>query len=309
MKRAITLCLILLAMAFADKTLHGQNPPQAALIEKAYQDSSVTLLYEFFDNWSAEISSNEDNAPNQWVAEAHKVFKAFYQPLQLDKIGCGEFESRFSYKDLPYFIVQNTLYRISVTDTLPFKPDELEAFYTNRINQTYSDDSIRKKWIEYLQREISYGRMFLVLDDKDIWPTWQKMAISAVDSSIEFRPQVSFPDKKIVYLTYEYEQLLNKFLGNTHVELGENGIMQPAYSKDESRQREQFLMKAAKIFYGHWGGYWQYETYPEATSIIFDTRMQRAVVNFRFIYEGGVVYMEKKDGEWTVVSGELTWIE
>ena len=287
--------------------LHAQNPSQAALIEKAYQDSSVTLLYEFFDNWSAEISSNENNAPNKWVAEAHKVFKAFYQPLQLDKIGCGEFESRFSYKDLPYFIVQNSLYRISVTDTLPFKPDELEAFYTNRINQTYSDDSIRKKWIEYLQREISYGRMFLVLDDKDI--TWQKMAISAVDSSIEFRPQVSFPGKKIVYLTDDYVQLLNKFLGNTYVKLGENGIMQPAYSKDESHQRMLFLMKAAKIFYGHWGGYWQYETYPEATSIIFDTRMQRAVINFRFIYEGGVVYMEKKDGEWTVVSGELTWIE
>ena len=309
MKRAITLCLMLLAMASAGKTVHAQNLSQAALIEKAYQDSSVTLLYEFFDNWSAEISSNENNAPNKWVAEAHKVFKAFYQPLQLDKIGCGEFESRFSYKDLPYFIVQNSLYRISVTDTLPFKPDELEAFYTNRINQTYSNDSIRKEWIEYLQREISYGRMFLVLDDKDIWPTWQKMAITAVDSSIEFRPQVSFPDKKIVYLTYEYEQLLNKFLGNTHVELGENGIMQPAYTKDESHQRMLFLTKAAKIYYGHWGGYWQYETYPEATSIIFDTRMQRAVINFRFIYEGGVVYMEKKDGEWTVVSGELTWIE
>ena len=289
--------------------LHAQNPSQAALIEKAYQDSSVTLLYEFFDNWSAETSSNENYAPNKWVAEAHKVFKAFYQPLQLDKIGCGEYDSRFSYQDYPYFIVQNTLYRISVTDTLPFKPDELEAFYTNRINQTYSDDSIRKKWIEYLQREISYGRMFLVLDDKDIWPTWQKMAISAVDSSIEFRPQVSFPGKKIVYLTYDYVQLLNKFLGNTHVELGENDIMQPAYAKDESRQRMLFLTKAAKIYYGHWGGYWQYETYPEATSIIFDTRMQRAVVNFRFIYEGGVVYMEKKDGEWTIFSGELTWIE
>ena len=309
MKRAITLCLMLLAMASASKILHAQNPSQAALLEKAYQDSSVAQLYEFFDNWSAEISSNENNAPNQWVAEAHKVFKAFYQPLQLDKIGCGGYDSRFSYQDLPYFIVQNSLYRISVTDTLPFKPNELEAFYTNRINQSYSNDSIRKKWIEYLQREISFGCMFLVLDDKDIWPTWQKMAISSVDSSIEFRPPVSFPDKKIVYLTDDYEQLLNKFLGNTHVKLGENGIMQPAYSKDESRQRMQFLMKAAKIFYGHWGGYWQYETYPEATSIIFDTRMQRAVVNFRFIYEGGVVYLEKKDGEWTIFSAELTWIE
>ena len=288
--------------------LHGQNPSQAALIEKAYQDSSVTLLYEFFDNWSAETSSNEDNAPNQWVAEAHKVFKAFYQPLQLDKIGCGEFESRISYQDFPYFIVQNSLYRISVTDTLPFKPDEFEAYFTNRINQTYSDDSTRDKWIKYFQNGKGFGNI-LWLNGTPGNPDWRKLNISAVDSSIEFRPPVSFPSKKIVYLTYDYVQLLNKYLGNTHVELGENGIMQPAYSKDESRQRMLFLSKAAKIFYGHWGGYWQYETYPEANSIIFDTRMQRAVVNFRFIYEGGVVYLEKKDGEWTVVSGELTWME
>ena len=289
--------------------LHAQSPAQAALLEKAYQDSSVTQLYEFFDNWSAEISSNEMGAPNKWVAEAHKVFKAFYQPLQLDKIGCGENESRISYQDYPYFIVQNTLYMISVTDTLPFKPDEFESYFTNRINQTYSNDSVRNKWIEYLQRGRKSFDYIISLNGIPNIPAWQKIDISAVDSSIEFRPPVSFPDKKIVYLTYEYVQLLNKFLGNTHVELGEHGIMQPAYAKDESRQRMQFLMKAAKIFYGHWGGYWQYETYPEVSSIIFDTRMQRAVVNFQFVYEGGVVYMEKKDGEWTVVSGELTWIE
>ena len=288
--------------------LRAQNPSQAALLEQAYQDSSVTQLYKFFDNWSAEISSNENNAPNQWVAEAHKVFKAFYQPLQLDKIGCGGFESRFSYQDLPYFIVQNTLYEISVTDTLPFKPDEFEAYFTNRINQTYSDDSIRKKWIEYLHDEKSFGNILWLDGIFDI-PNWEKLAISAVDSSIEFRPQVSFPDKKIVYLTYDYVQLLNNFLGNTYINLEENNIMQPAYSKDESHRRMQFLSKAAKIYYGHWGGYWQYETYPEAYSIIFDTRMQRAVVNFRFIYEGGVVYMEKKDGKWTIFSGELTWME
>ena len=288
--------------------LHAQNPSQAALIEKAYQDSSVTLLYEFFDNWSAETSSNENYAPNKWVAEAHKVFKAFYQPLQLDKIGCGEYESRFSYQELPYFIVQNSLYRISVTDTLPFKPDEFEAYFTNRINQTYSDDSIRKKWIKYFQNEKGFGNI-LWLNGFPNNPAWRELDITAVDSSIEFRPQVSFPGKKIVYLTYDYIQLLNKFLGNTHVELGENGIMQPAYTKDESRQRMLFLTKAARIFYGHWGGYWQYETYPRANTIIFDTRMQRAVVNFRVIYEGGMVYLEKKDGEWTVVYGELVWME
>ena len=85
--------------------------------------------------------------------------------------------------------------------------------------------------------------------------------------------------------------------------------MQVAYSKGESRKRMNFISNAVRIFYGHWGGYWQYETYPQARSIVFDSQMQRAVVSFRFVYEGGEVIMEKQNGEWTIVSGKLTWKE
>ena len=67
MKRTITLCLMLLAMASASKTLHAQNPSQAALLEKAYQDSSVAQLYEFFDNWSAKHPPTKTMPPtNGW---------------------------------------------------------------------------------------------------------------------------------------------------------------------------------------------------------------------------------------------------
>lgn len=255
------------------------------------------------------MSSNESEAANKWVAEAHKVFAAFYQPLQLDKIGCGSNEFAVSYQNNPYFIVQNKLYDISVADTLPFKPEEMEAYYTDRIREMFPDDSTRQKEIDYLQREIRYGRMSLVFQKEIAWHTWELIPISDVDSKIEFRPKVSFPGKKIVYLTDGYEKLLNDFLGDQLVDLGTESIMQVAYAKDESRQRMEFLMKAAKIFYGHWGGYWQYETYPNANSIIFDHEMQRAIVYFRFVYEGGEVYLEKQNGEWTVVSGKLTWIE
>ena len=85
--------------------------------------------------------------------------------------------------------------------------------------------------------------------------------------------------------------------------------MQVAYSKGESRKRMDFISNAVRLFYGHWGGYWQYETYPQATSIVFDSQMQRAVVFFRFVYEGGEVTLEKQNGEWTIVSGKLTWKE
>ena len=283
---------------------------EATLLEEAYQKQDKTKLYDFFNHWAEDVSSNEsDTTPNKWlnerVAEAHKVFAAFYQPLQLEKIGCRPLQ----YQKYPYFIVQNSLYKISVADTLPFKPDELEAYYTDRIRETYPDDSTRKKTLDYLQREINLGRMSLVFNDDRFYEPWGKIKTTEIVRNIIFRPQVSFPNKRIVYLTDEYMKMLDDFLGDQHVDLGTENIMQVAYAKDESRQRMEFLMKAAKIFYGHWGGYWQYETYPKASSIIFDREMQRAIVFFRCVYEGGEVYLEKKDGEWTIYSGRLTWME
>ena len=115
--------------------------------------------------------------------------------------------------------------------------------------------------------------------------------------------------KKVVYLTKKYKQILDAFLGDDHVDLGENNIMQPAFSKGDSRAKQQFIDHAAHIYYGHWGGYWQYETYPEAEQIIFNPEMNRAVVLFRFVYEGGQVILEKQNGEWTVVDTRFIWIE
>ena len=291
--------------------LYGQNQTQATLLEKAYQDSSEVLLHEFFDNWFNEVSSNESEAPNKWVAEAHKVFKTFYQPLQLDKIGCGGNEFQVSYQDYPYFIVQDTLYSIFVADAIPITDDELKTYYENRINQMYADADKRKKEQETLLRIIELGNLDADFSSNYYYlsHSWSKIPMTKMDSNITFRPQVSFPNKKIVYLTKDYKLLLNEFLGDKHVDLGTKSIMQTAYAKDESRQRMEFIEKAVLIFYGHWGSYWQYVTYPEAYSIIFDSSMQRAVVNFRFVYEGGEVYLEKKNGEWVVVSGKLTWIE
>ena len=282
---------------------------EAALLEEAYQKQSKEQLYEFFDHWSEDISSNESKTSNRWVAEAHKIFAAFYQPLQLERIGCGGNEHGVSYQEYPYFIVQSKLSRIYKADTLPFKPDEMEAYYTDRINKTYPDDSTRKSWINYLKRELEIGRMSLSFDEGWLFNTWEKIPTEVMDANIDFQPSVSFPGKKVVYLTDDYKKLLDNFLDNQHVDLGTGSIMQTAYAKDESRKRMDFIQQAAQIFYGHWGGYWQYETYPEAYRIIIDANMQRAIVYFRFVYEGGEVFLEKQNGEWTVVSGRLTWIE
>lgn len=37
--------------------------------------------------------------------------------------------------------------------------------------------------------------------------------------------------------------------------------------------------------------------------------MNRAVVLFQYVYEGGEAVLEKQNGEWKVVDFQFTWIE
>lgn len=253
MKKALLLPILLFATTLSAT---AQSEAQAKLLTEAYKQHSTKMLFEFFDQWAEEVQSNENEAPDPYVAEAHKVFSAFYQPLD----DAGSEWGKDLYKKEPYFIVQGSLWEIKQAKEIP---DSYKEFST----------------------------------------------LTTLDSAVEFRPPVHFEGKKIVYLTKGYTELLNAFLGNVHTELGEQNIMQPAFPIEESEKRHKFFTQAALIFYGHWGGYWQYETYPKANIIIFNQNMDRAKVLFRFIYEGGETILEKQNGEWIVVESRFTWIE
>ena len=228
MRNKVCLLCVLLLLCTA---IQGQNQSQSTLLRKAYKQNSTSLLYQFFDNWSNAVSSNENEAKNKWVAEAHKVYAAFYQPLQLERIGCRS-EYKDLYKNCPYFIVQSTLNAIYVAEAIPVGPDEREAYFTNRINQMYSEDSIRKKYLGYLRKDKNSLEIEDLYPDFDFeWEgiSWTKVPTTKVGSKISFRPPVNFPDKKIVYLTNKYKRLLNGFLRNKHVGFAKKSIMQVAY--------------------------------------------------------------------------------
>ena len=296
MRKKLTFFILFLATIFI---VSAQSESQAKLLKKAYKLHSTKMLYEFFDNWSEEVKSNEDEAQNPYVAEAHKVFAAFYQPMRTEERG----ERLTMYDDKPYFIVQGSLWKISEAEVIPYKPEEIDSFMVASILQKFPDDTVEQKvWMGFRNNyKPDYSGY--------AYPSFCKVTTTTIDSAIVFRPPVQFTGKKVVYLTKGYEKLLNSFLGNKHVALGEDDIMQPAYSKGNSRSKHKFINNAALIFYGHWGGYWQYETYPKANQIIFNPEMNRAVVLFRFVYEGGEAILEKQNGEWKVVDFRFTWME
>ncbi|MBS1915535.1 MAG: hypothetical protein JST87_04610 [Bacteroidetes bacterium] len=129
------------------------------------------------------------------------------------------------------------------------------------------------------------------------------------DSLNDFRPELSFLNIKCVILNKYYDGLLNRFLGDQHYKLGTVSIMSPARSKGESENRMKFLENCIKIWYGHWGGYWQLHSYPYAGRVTFDKDFQNAVVDYQMIYEGGYAYFKKISDKWTLIKAERTWIE
>ena len=300
--RHFTFSLIILLM-LATLTVSCQSDPQAQLLKEAYKTKSTKLLYTFFDNWSEEVKSNEGEAQNPYVAEAHKVFAAFYQPQQ---IIARDIDCHVLYDEKPYFIVQGSLWKILQAETILYLQEEIDSLMIVRIRRMYPDDTDEQQdWIKYVRD----NHPKLCYESSDAIRQFELIATTTLDSAIEFRPPVHFEGKKVVYLTKKYEKLLNSFLGNRHIALGEDNIMQPAKSKGESLSKHRFFNQAALIFYGHWGGYWQFETYPKANQIIFNPEMNRAVVMFRYVYEGGEAVLEKRNGEWKVVDARFTWME
>ena len=85
--------------------------------------------------------------------------------------------------------------------------------------------------------------------------------------------------------------------------------MNIARSTGKSENRKKFLENYIKIWYGHWGGYWQLYSYPTASSIIFDKDMKYARIYFRMVYEGGEAILKNENNKWILISAKRTWIE
>lgn len=99
-------CLITILLIAICLLAAGQNEQQASLLREAYNDQSSELLIEFFNNWADELSSNEDEATNRYVAEAHRIFTDFYHSIKWPK------------RKEPFIIVQDHLEKLSLTDKI-----------------------------------------------------------------------------------------------------------------------------------------------------------------------------------------------
>ena len=116
------LLLVLCLLFLAGTPLAGlaQSESQRDLLERAYDTKSYVLLEQFFDNWQKEYTDNEAEAPDKWVAEAHKVFAAMLRPDISSEIGIEVLG--------PVLVVQSTLDKIGYVNkkSMAFQKGDLD---------------------------------------------------------------------------------------------------------------------------------------------------------------------------------------
>ena len=121
-----------------------------------------------------------------------------------------------------------------------------------------------------------------------------------------FRPNLK-GDTPALFLTDTYQRVLESFLGSEELPVGHGGLMNPSVAKGESEKRQKYLNSQLKIYHGHWGG-WRYVTDPTVTSIVFNKSLNKAIVRFSLVYEGGHAIYRFKKGKWILQESRLTWI-
>lgn len=300
MKTILTISILFLATLL-------QSQSNAHLLKKAYKRRSTESLKQFFLNWNKEIqpiTELEFSKLNDTIKQAYSVFTGFYKPQSIDSLGGSEWGNDI-YKNVDFLIVQNFI-KIYFTDKIYYSEQEVDDYVVDYINQNIKADSTRQKLLKRKDGKLSefvlenFGpNRSIFFDRKD----------SLTDSIVNFRPQINCNGKLPLYLNSNYSDILNAFLGKKHLPIGAGGIMNPARSTGQSEKRKEFLENYIKIWHGHWGGYWQLYSYPNAYSITFDKEMKYARVDYRMVYEGGEALLKNYKGNWVLISAKRTWIE
>ena len=272
-------------------------------MDRAYWEKSVETLQQFFENWANEIPQNEAEVTNDTVAEAYRVFKAFYQPMQLELLTDSVYgEDTTLFMNKPFYIVQGTLWEVRVADGIPYTRAERDSFLVTRAREY----KLEHPWID-LEEVIRDTFEYRPRYEYPSFPPFEYVPSRRIDSAIRFCPNVHFEGKKVVYLTPEYRVLLDRFMEKPGNSRDPNKLreLMPGY---ESGIRSDFLSWMA-LARRHNMESWDYQTGPCVYGIILDSQFQRAVVLYYYRFAGYQATLLKEQGEWRVAKVVSTWIE
>jgi len=149
-------------------------------LEKAYYLKSGDLLEQFFAEWTAAIPpTNESELENlsDTLRAIHAIFKIFYSPFDLSKVGGSEWGSGF-YHGSRYVVVQTSmLFRADSVADIDTVKEFFPAVSFSEAGVVYLTDEYRDCLTDFLQADSTWeGRQkrmeFLNLKTKVVPGHW-----------------------------------------------------------------------------------------------------------------------------------------
>ncbi|MCL2328226.1 MAG: hypothetical protein FWC39_06890 [Bacteroidetes bacterium] len=308
LKPLTTLIILLLSIHYT----YSQS--QAELLEKAYKENSTELLKEFFCTWHQEVPPFTDAELLEWndtlfkkfimrtILPAHKAFIAFYQPQNLAKIDGSKYGENDTIINILNCWRNNNEFLILdayITPLLATLPDT-----------TLSEQEIKEYLTKETNREWHLSDTIEVVEDEK-WGIFRTIYIDK--SGIEFQPAIRFDNKTLLFYSYEYEKIINYFLGLLPEFSGWYDFPVPIRSQQCIEKRKDFLENYVKMYPGNFGNWLLRYSSPIAPAITFDKNMQYAVIDFHMYCEGydrrigGIAFLKNENGEWKFISAELIY--
>lgn len=267
--KLLSYALCLLFLAGTPLAGSSQVPAQQDLLERAYDTKSYVLLEQFFDNWQKEYVDNEAEAPDKWVAEAHKVFATMLRPDISSKIGIEVLG--------PVLVVQSTL------DIIGYVNKKSMAFQKGDLDKT----------------------VYVTVDSAiDFRPKYQIEGLTTVYLTEGYKTIVNdylttFMPPPLEIETFDDWELVEKD-GIVTI----TGNEKEPYDLEEAKLQEElerifFLRDYAGSILCHYFLASVITPFFSIDKIIFDRSFQYAVVEYHQCKRGGTIVLKKVKNKWT----------
>ncbi len=127
--------ILILILAISFSTCFGQV--ELKNLEKAFKNKSQNQFSQFLEQWQSESNPiTSSDILSNLHKEVYQIFKDFYNPFNLQRIGTGEWGEEL-YLDIDYVIIQNSIFiNTYKTDSLNFH------VFANTDSLVLSKDSI-----------------------------------------------------------------------------------------------------------------------------------------------------------------------
>lgn len=272
----LALCLlILIDTPFAG---FAQSEGQRDLLERAYDTKSYDLLEQFFDNWQKEYADNEAEAPDKWVAEAHKVFAAMLRPDISSEIGIDVLG--------PMLIVQSTLNQVG---------------YVNKKSKDFQKGDLDKT-------------VYITVDSAiDFRPKYQIEGLTTVYLTEGYKTIVNDYISTVILPPLEIETFDDWELTETDSIWNVTGKEKEPYDFEEAKIQEEFerilfLRDYAGSIFCHYFLASVITPFFSIDKIIFDRSLQYAIVEYHQCKRGGTIVLKKIKNKWTFDRRHDWWV-